>query len=113
MNKYESLRPVGENCHKHLKCFSKGMEITVYHAHVFEWQKRFKEVEDNSRSRRPLTSKTKVNIKQVRQLVWQLSVDCSNDHKSAEHEKGQCLKDYHQRFGHTESLHKNNVKTAE
>ena len=43
--------------------------------------------------------------------MWRSLVDCSNDRKSAAHEKGQCLEDYPQRFGHTESLRKNNAKT--
>ena len=36
--------------------------------------------------------------------MWQLSVNCSNDHKSAGQEKEQCLEDYHWRFGHTEII---------
>ena len=45
--------------------------------------------------------------------VWRLLIDCSNDQKSAGYEKGQCLKDYHWRYGHGESLHKISTKTAE
>ena len=45
---------------------------TILLTHVFEWQ-RFKEgcevVKDDSKSRRPSTSKTEVNIEQVRQVV--------------------------------------------
>ena len=41
--------------------------------HVFEWHKRFKkgcsEMKDDSRSSKPSTSKTEVNVKQVSQLV--------------------------------------------
>ena len=42
--------------------------------------------------------------------VWQLTVDCLYDCKSAEHEKEQCLEDYHCRFGHVETLCKNGAK---
>ena len=36
-----------------------------------------------------------------------------NDCSSVEHEKEQCLEDYHQRFGHAKRLYKNGAKTAE
>ena len=48
-------------------------------------------MKDYSRTERPSTSRTEVNIKRVRPV----SVDSSNDLKSAEKEKGQCLEDYH------------------
>ena len=90
---------------------------TVSWTRVSEWHKRFKEgckeVEDDSKSWRPSTSRTQVNIELVKQSAWQSSVDCSNDCKSAGHKKGQCLEDYHWRFGHAESLCKNVPKAAE
>ena len=45
--------------------------------------------------------------------MWWSSVDRSNDCKSAGHEKGSCLEDYHWRFGYVESVHKNGAKSAE
>ena len=79
---------------------------------IFEWHKRFKEwhkeVKDDSKCRRPSTSRTKINIEQVRQVVCgchQLTVQ--NDSKSVGHDKGQCLEDSHRRFGHVKSLNKN------
>ena len=70
---------------------------TVSWTRVSVWHKRFKEgckeVEDDSKSWRPSTSRTQVNIELVKQSAWQSSVDCSNDCKSAGHKKGQCLED--------------------
>ena len=41
--------------------------------HVFEWHKRFKEerkeVEDDSMSKRPSTSRTEVRVERVKQIV--------------------------------------------
>ena len=38
--------------------------------------------------------------------VWRSSVNCSNERKSAEHEKEQSFEDYYLRFGHAESQRK-------
>ena len=76
--------------HKMLKYFSKCFEIGPYCTRLFG-----------------------VNIKRVRQTVSPSSVDCLNDHKSCRHKKGECLEDYHWRFGHAEILHKNCAKKAE
>ena len=43
--------------------------------------------------------------------MWWLSVNRLTDPKLAGHKRGQCLEDYHRRFGYTESLHKNGAKT--
>ena len=68
--------------HKHLKCSSKCMEITPWRARLFGWHKRFKEgrveVKDDTKNERSSTSRTEINIKQVRQVVRG---------KSAGHEK--------------------------
>ena len=48
------------------------MEITPCHTHIFEWYKKLKghKVEkDEFRSGRPLTSRTEINDKWVRQVV--------------------------------------------
>ena len=75
---------------------------------VFEWHKKFREeykkVKEDSRSR-PLTSRTEVSVERVRQVV-------SSNHRLTDQmitsqldmKKGQCLEDYHQKFGHAESL---------
>ena len=63
------------------------MKIIPCHAHFFEWHKWFKErnkeVKDNSRSG------------QVGKAGSDLIIIILNDFKSAGHEKGQCLEDYH------------------
>ena len=76
--------------------------VTPIQAYVLKRHKKFKEghgeeMKDESKSKRLLTSRTK-----VRQVVgvWWLWVDHLNDCKSAIHEKGQWLEVYHQRFGH-------------
>ena len=55
-------------------------------------------LKDNFRSERPSTSRTEVNIMGKVGEVWRSLVDCSNDCKSAGHEKEQCLEDYY--YGH-------------
>ena len=68
INKPKIFDLVGKNYHKHMKYFCKPIEI-----HIFEWHKRFKEgceeLKDNSRSGRPSTSRTEVNVKRIRQVV--------------------------------------------
>ena len=53
--------------------FSKCLEISLCCVRVFELHKTFKEwheeVKDNSKNWRPLTSRTEVNVKQLRQVV--------------------------------------------
>ena len=74
---------------------------------VFEWHKRFKEghedVEDDSRSGRPSTSRTADNVECVKQVVrgdrW-LTVQMIADE----------LEDYHRRFGYAEDLCEDGVE---
>ena len=65
----EIFDQIRENCYKHLKYGDNTMSRTF----VSEWHKRFieghDEVRDDSRSGRPLTTRTEVNVEQVRQLV--------------------------------------------
>ena len=86
-----------------LKC--KYIEITPRHAHlIFQWHNGVKyghnEVFQVLRSRRPSTSCTGIDIKQVGEVAWGPSFDCSNDRKSDGQEKGQCLENHHRRFGY-------------
>ena len=73
-NQPEIFSPLGGNCHKYLKCLSKCMEITQCHEHMFlsgtRGSKRGREeVEDDSRSNRPSTSRTEVSVERVKQTV--------------------------------------------
>ena len=92
----------------HLEYFSKCVEITLCRTHLFlidvrDSKKGRKEVNYDSKSGRPSTSRTEVIIERVRYVrVWRSSFDCSNDCKSVGYEKELHFEDYHQRFGQME-----------
>ena len=76
---------------------------------IYEWHKRVKErqeaVKDDSRSGRPSTSRPEVNVERVKQVsCGDRRLTAQKDYRSAIHEKGECLQDYHRRFRHVESL---------
>ena len=82
---------------------------TMSHSRVFEWHKRFKEgredVEDDSRSGRPSTSRTADNVERVKQMVrgdYRLTVRMIADELEINHE--QRVEDCHGRFGYAEDL---------
>ena len=70
-----NLKIGGNFRHKSLKCFSNCMKLRSCHVYVF-WRdiigskKGDKEVIYNSKSDRPLTSRTEFNVKCVRQVMW-------------------------------------------
>ena len=75
MNKPDIFGPARKICHKHLKYFSKCIEITPYHTLVFlsgtgGSKKEHEEVKDDFKSRRPSISRSEVNIKLIRHLVY-------------------------------------------
>ena len=74
INRKFVVRLLKKNCHNHLKCFSKSIEIITFRKHVFDRQKKFKKerekLKDDSRSGRPSTSRTEVNVKWLTQVVY-------------------------------------------
>ena len=87
------------------------------HSRVFEWHKRFKEgredVEDDSRSGRPLTSRTADNVERVKQMVpgdCRLTVRMIAD--ELEINRDSVLEDYHGRFEYAEDLCEDGAKAS-